>query len=113
MTANGATAEAVLPAVDFSGTQPTTLNVDYSAAGGGYDWSYPATAHGRRGAEWQVPVVPAVGSAGAFGLTGQEMATGIIHTAQSRDAEMTLIAGVLLGIGGGAVVAGLQEALHD
>jgi len=49
----------------------------------------------------------------ANGNTISRIAVGTNHAAQQRDSDFTLIAGILFGIGGSALIAAFQEALHD
>jgi hypothetical protein len=55
-------------------------------------------------AQWQQDV--------ASGDTPGRVAVGINHSAQTRDDIKIFIAGALLGIAGGAIIAAVQEAMH-
>jgi hypothetical protein len=115
VAANGVTAEAAFPQLTFTGTQPAIMRVAYQIpSASSYDWSsYPPFALTNSRAVWQEPVVPNQGQLFGGSLTVSRIATGINHAAEAHDSTLTLIAGILFGLGGGALVAAVQEALHD
>jgi hypothetical protein len=118
VTANGVTAAAAFPDITFSGVhQQPLLMMDYQIpAANTYDWSAnPTIGLSKSHATWEEPVIPSNQQQrlGAGGLTPTRVATGINHTAETNDNTLTLVAGVLFGLGGGALVAAVQEALHD
>jgi hypothetical protein len=109
VAANGAAAEVAFPGLYFTGTQPTNLVLTYSIpSADSYDWSpYPPTSilFGSQ-AVWYEPVIHGF-------QTVARIASGVNHAAETTDGTLTLVAGVLFGLGGGALVAAAQEALHD
>jgi hypothetical protein len=113
VAANGVTAEAAFPQLTFAGTQPAVMRVVYQIpSASSYDWSsYPPFALTNSRGFWQEPVIP--GHLFGGGLAVGRIATGINRVAEAHDSTLTLIAGVLFGLGGGALVAAAQEALHD
>jgi len=58
------------------------------------------------GVSW-LETVPA-GDQPLGGVTSARVATGVNHGAQQRDSNLTLAAGVLFGLGGGALIAAVQ-----
>jgi hypothetical protein len=104
-----------LPELDSSGTRQAELLLQYQnfPSAGSYDWSaFPGESISKRlGIIWTETVPPGSGSSG--GVTSARIATGVDHAAQQRDSNFTLVAGVLFGIGGAALIAAVQEALHD
>jgi hypothetical protein len=111
-TTNGVTAEATFPelAVEPLSGDPGQewLFIEYRniPSASSYDWSAdPPQTLGTSRAGWQEPIV--------VGTTYSRIAIGTDHAAQQRDSDFTLIAGILFGIGGGALVAAIQEALSD
>jgi len=46
------------------------------------------------------------------GITPSRIVIGINYAAQTRHDNLVLATGILFGIGGGALVAAIQEALH-
>jgi hypothetical protein len=113
VAANGATAEAAFPGLIFTGSHPTVVRLTYHIPSANtYDWSStPAATLTSSRAVWTEPVTP--GTAFMQGVTQPRVATGINHAAETHDSTLTLWAGVLFGLGGGALVAAVQEALHD
>jgi hypothetical protein len=116
VAANGATAAVGFPEVDYSGTRQAELNLEYQnfPTAGSYDWSSSPgeTISKLLGLTWTETVSPTSGSL-IFGVTSARVATGVNHAAQQRDSNLTLAVGVLFGVAGGALVAAVQEALHD
>jgi hypothetical protein len=108
VAANGATAEVAFPGLYFTGTKPASLILSYDIpSGNSYDWSpNPPDFFSGSSAAWYDNV--ALGHE-----TPSLVATGINHTAQTHDSTLTLVVGILFGIAGGALVAAVQEALHD
>jgi hypothetical protein len=113
VAANGVTAAVGLPELDSSGTRQAVLYLSYRnfPSYGSYDWSSFPAEQGLFGVLWQEAVPP--GSRLLIGVTSARVAAGVNHAAQQRDSNLTLAAGILFGIGGGALVAAVQEALHD
>jgi hypothetical protein len=118
VAANGATAAVAFPQVSFAGTQQATMTLTFTniPAANTYDWSsYPPSNVNNFGTEWVEPVTPGNPANLLLGtaVTNGRVVTGINHTAQAHDSTFTLVVGVLFGIAGGALVAAVQEALHD
>jgi hypothetical protein len=113
VASNGTTATVTFPAVRFDGTQPAQMTVRYPVpSASSYDWSsYPASSLTTSRATWVTTLAASRSPLG--GQTDGHVATGINHAAQAHDSTLTLLAGVLLGLGGGALIAAVQEALHD
>jgi hypothetical protein len=118
VTTNGVTAAVAFPDITFGGVHqhPLLMMVYRIPAANTYDWSSdPTIGLSKSSATWAEPVTSGnqQQSFGAGGLTPTRAATGINHTAETNDNTLTLIAGVLFGLAGGALVAAVQEALHD
>jgi hypothetical protein len=114
VAANGATAAVTFPEVDWNGTRPTEIDLSYPVPSApSYDWSsYPATSLTNSTAVWTEPPT-SLDVLRLTATTPSKVVTGVNHAAQQRDSNLTLLAGILFGIGGGALVAAVQEALHD
>ena len=102
--ANGLTAEASLPIVEFQDDGNTgygNVTVHYRIPGGStYDWNDgPDPDH----LSWTEPVSSA--------LTAVQVA-GIDNRAADADTRDVLIVGILLGTAGGALVGAIQEVAH-
>jgi hypothetical protein len=112
---NGVTAAAAFPALFTPGTRPATLVLTYQIpSASSYDWSsYPPTGLDNSRAVWAEPLTAQQMPVAGLGGTLARVATGINHAAETHDSTLTLLAGVLFGLGGGALVAAVQEALHD
>lgn len=105
---NTITALAAIPQIFYTGpgAAPTlTTTYDNAPTASSYDWSdFPPEASNSIGAVWDEPVVS--------GATQGRVAVGINHANQAKENNETFIAGALLGLAGGALVAAVQEALH-
>ena len=113
-TSNGESAIAELPAVagikigkSQSGS-PNLLNVKYVVRNPDtYDWSLPPTLRSPGGSlTWTEPL------SNSFWETEPTEITGTNHQAQAQDVRDTFVAGILLGVAGGAAIAAVQEGLH-
>ena len=106
MTSNGVNASAAIPEVLYRGLgQPILLTLYHLRSASSYDWSAsPVAAVTSATAQWQQDVVS--------GDTPGRAAVGVDHSAQTRDDIKIFIAGALLGIAGGAIIAAVQEAMH-
>ena len=70
-----------------------------------YDWSsFPTTVADNFVAVWQEDLIN--------GDIPARSAVGVNHAQQKSDENRTFLAGALLGLAGGAIVAATQEALH-
>ena len=89
-----------------SGPVLQTLSVNYNLpSASSYDWSsYPTSAVDNSQALWIETM--------ASSDTPGRAVVGINHAAQSNDDTRIFIAGALLGLAGGALLSGVQEALH-
>ena len=101
--ANGVTAEAELPSVSVTATVLMPVTVDYEIPGAAsYDWGgtptyyFPLQNH----VQWQESSSDAMNPI---------VVDGVDHAAQSRENTNIFIAGILLGLCGGALVAAIQE----
>ncbi len=106
VTSNAVTAAAAIPAVFYEGPGKPVLIAGYRIrSAGSYDWaSFPAAiAKGNVGI-WDEPL--------ARGFTPGRAALGIDHAAQSKDDFRIFLAGALVALGGGAILAAALEALH-
>ncbi len=109
VAANGVTAAVGLPDLVFYGTSQAELELDYRnfPSADSYDWSsLPGEVIHKSDVFWSESVLPG-------GVTSARVVTGVNQAAQQQDSNFTLAAGVLFGIGGSALVAAAQEALHD
>jgi hypothetical protein len=110
-TADGVTAEATFPEVTVSGlaSGPQAMSIQYYngiPSAPSYDWSsYPPQHLDSSGAQWVESI--------AKGTTVSRSVVGTDHAAQQRDSNFTLVAGILFGIGGSALIAAFQEWIHD
>jgi len=103
---NDVTASAAIPAIEHDAAGVLVLTAQYNIpSASSYDWSaFPTLFANGTYAMWdeQVPASVADGKA----------AIGVNHANQAKDANMTFIAGALLGLAGAAFLVGIQEALH-
>jgi hypothetical protein len=115
VAANGATAAVGFPEVDSTETHPADLQLEYQnfPTASAYDWStFPGGDFSKSlGATWSETVQPGNPVSGA--VASARVATAVNPTAQQHDSNLILAVGVLFGIGGSALVAAAQEALHD
>ncbi len=97
----------------FTGSHPTAVSLRYHIPGANtYDWSStPAATLTNSRAVWTEQVTPA--TAFMQGVTQPRVAFGINHAAETNDSNLILAVGVLFGLAGGALVAAVQETLHD
>ena len=107
VTFDGATASAALPKLHYTGPGSPTLITQYQIPSANkYDWSTFAPAFSSSSeAQWLEQMN---GNSVLFDVD----AVGTNHIAETSDSDLTFLAGVLLGVGGGALVAAGQEALH-
>jgi hypothetical protein len=110
--ANGLTASAALPQAfyDCPVSDPRcptpTLDTRYDiASAASYDWSSLPYQHVSASTiSWSEQV--------QSGAAPGRVAVGIDPASQSRDDARTFVAGALIGLAGGALLAGVQELLH-
>ena len=106
-TSDGATASAAVPKLNYFGPGSPSLITQYQIPSANqYDWStLPPAFVNTKEAQWleQMNGNATLPDADALGTN---------HAVQARDSDLTFLAGVLLGVGGGALVAAGQEALH-
>jgi hypothetical protein len=113
VAANGATAAVGFPAVDSTATHPEHLVLQYNfPSAGSYDWSaFPGGDFSKPPAAfWAETVVPGYGPSGA--QASARVASAVNPAVQQHDSNLTLAVGILFGIGGGALVAAVQETLR-
>jgi hypothetical protein len=103
---NGVDASAAIPEVIYEGQgNPILLTAYRLRSASSYDWSsLPAAAVTGTVVAWQQDL--------ASGDTAGRTAVGVDHAGQTNDDIKIFIAGALLGIAGGAIVAAVQEAMH-
>jgi hypothetical protein len=105
VTSNGVTAAAAIPAVIYQGRGQAVLLTGYKIPSPArYDWSSPTARESGNYAIWTEPL--------AKGYTSGLSVTGVNHTAQSHEDLMTFLAGALVALGGGAILAAIIEAVH-
>jgi hypothetical protein len=107
VTADGATASAAIPKLHYTGPGTPSLITQYKIQSANrYDWSTlpPAYVNGSE-AQW-------LEQTNGNGVLTDVDAVGANHNAQKRDSDLTFLAGALLGVGGGALIGAVQEALH-
>jgi hypothetical protein len=107
--ANGESAIADLPDVHmFSpSSSATVLSVTFFEHNANmYDWSLPPVAALPEGVRWDEPLSSSLYAAQPTEITGTNL------QAQAQDARDTFIAGILLGVAGGAAIAAIEEGLH-
>jgi hypothetical protein len=105
VSVNGVNALAAIPEVFYSGTGTPEFLVGYHIpSAGSYDWSaLPPAAYKGPFVGWTEPLTQ--------DDTPPKVAVGINQARQSSDNHLAFIAGALIGVAGGAVLAGVQEAL--
>lgn len=106
VTANGVTAAAALPDVTYQGPgTPRLVSSFVLPSGSSYDWSsVPQAAAIRAGVVFQEDITA--------GLAQGRDVVGINHAGQAAQNDRTFVAGVLVGLAGGALLGAVQEALH-
>lgn len=114
VTYNGVTASAAIPRILLQGQGTPILDVSYFIpSASSYDWSsFPATVLSNSIAAWTVYFAKTNSLGPSWADTQGQIAVGINRSAQAHDDTGTFIAGALLGLGGAAIIAGVQEALH-
>ncbi|HEY2639695.1 MAG TPA: hypothetical protein VGI66_07395 [Streptosporangiaceae bacterium] len=113
---NDVNAYAAIPEIDYeyrSGLTTPTLFAQYQiASAASYDWSaFPAASVTSTTAQWHEPILES-DTAGTYGITAGRIASGVDHSRESLDQDLTFLAGALLGLGGGAILSGVQEVLR-
>jgi hypothetical protein len=105
VTSDGVNASAAIPEILYgAGGQPKLLTLYHLPSASSYDWSGSQTALVTSAtAQWQTDVVS--------DDTPGQATVGVDHAAQQHDDIKIFIAGALLGIAGGAIIAAVQEAL--
>jgi hypothetical protein len=105
-TSDGTSATAVLPEVIYNGPGAPLIFVYYPIANAvDYDWSsLPAAFVQKNQIAWGESLIN--------GHAAERVATGINHTTQQTVANLTFLAGALVGAAAGAIVGALQEALR-
>jgi hypothetical protein len=106
VTSDGVNASTAIPEVLYKGLgQPMMLVLYHVRSASSYDWSNSQAAEvTSTTAQWQQDI--------AGSDTPGRAAVGVDHAAQTSDGIKTFIAGALLGIAGGAIIAAVQEAMH-
>jgi hypothetical protein len=106
VTTDGVNASTAIPEVLYSGLgQPMMLVLYHLRSANNYDWSNSQAAEvTSTTAQWQQDI--------AGSDTPGRAAVGVDHAAQTGDDIKIFVAGALLGIAGGAIIAAVQEAMH-
>jgi hypothetical protein len=106
-TYNDAYASVSIPGVTYEGSGTPTLVTQYNIPDAfDYDWPVlPPVFSNKTFASWDEQVTG--------GQLGAEAASGINYPNQSKRNFDTFLAGITLGVAGGAVVSAIQEALPD
>ena len=104
-TYNDVNASVVAPAVIYHGSGTPTLLTQYNIPDAAkYDWSvFPLEFAGPTFATWSEPVTS--------GQIAARVADGTDFANQGKDNYHTFLAGVILGLAGGALLTALQETL--
>jgi hypothetical protein len=104
---NDASASVSIPEVIYKGSGTPYLVVQYRIPDAvDYDWPVlPPVFANTIFASWDEPITG--------GQVRAEAASGTDYSNQSRDTFDTFLAGITLGVAGGAVVSAIQEALPD
>ena len=101
VTSNGVNASAAVPEVLYRGLgQPMLLTLYHLRSANGYDWSASPVAAS--------PAPPPSGSRTSPAAT-RRAAIGVDHAAQAGDDIKIFVAGALLGIAGGAIIAAVRR----
>lgn len=105
-TYNRVNAAAAIPEVTYSGSGTPTFETQYQMPdASSYDWSgFPVQFANATFATWTQQV--------SGGLLAGRDAVGTDYVNQSRDSFDTFLAGVILGLVGGALLSAIQEAFH-
>lgn len=103
---NDVTALTAVPEVIYNGSGSPTFETQYQIPhASSYDWSaFPVQFANSTFATWTEQVTGGQ-------LAGRD-AEGIDYANQSKDSYDTFLAGVILGLVGGALIAAIQEAFH-
>jgi hypothetical protein len=106
-TYNGVNASVSIPKVIYTGPGTPLFQAQYKIPDAvDYDWPLiPAQFANTTFATWSESVTG--------GMLNPEVASGIDYTNQSRNTLYTFLAGVTLGVAGGALVSTIQEAIPD
>jgi hypothetical protein len=110
---NGVNAYAAIPDVSYQQTgarafAPPIFFATYRIPSPtSYDWSqFPPEAYGTSLITWKELLTETSGD------TAGRVVLGLDRARQSSDTTWTFVAGALLGLGGGAILAAVQEFLH-
>jgi hypothetical protein len=114
---NGLDASAAVPQLSYqcscSASGAPVLEAQYNLPGAAsYDWaSFPTQKQSTTGATWEEPVVANGETPGrvTIGETPGRVATGVDFSTQRQDNALTFIAGALIGVAGGALLAVATE----
>jgi hypothetical protein len=115
MSFNGTTAAVAIPRIVYLGPGTPALIVQYPIpSASSYDWSssLPTVKVTSSSAAWTTATVKAAVGVQAQASAPGQVVVGINHARQATDNNKTFIAGALLGLAGGAILSGVQEALH-
>jgi hypothetical protein len=105
-TENGLSASVAIPQLTYVGRGEPGVSVSYDLPGArDYDWSsFPTAFADDTSARWTHQL--------NGGRAAARNAVGVNHTNQDKDNRNTFLAGALVGLAGGALLAAVQEGLH-
>jgi hypothetical protein len=105
-TVNGLNASVAIPQLNYIGHGSPGVSVLYDLPGArDYDWSsFPTAFADGDSARWNHQLNASLAPA--------RTAVGINHANQDKDNRNTFLAGALIGLAGGALLAAIQEGLH-
>ena len=116
VNSDGVNAFAAIPEVDYeyrSGLTTPRLFARYQIpSAASYDWSsFPTQSVTSTVAQWEEGITKSTTS-GAYGITAGRIASGIDHSREALNQNLTFSAGALLGLGGGAIITAIPEAMR-
>jgi hypothetical protein len=107
---------AAIPEVEYqyrSGLTTPTLFAHYQIPSPArYDWSsFPTQSVTSTSAQWEEPIAAST-APGIYGITAGRIASGVDHSREALDQNLTFLAGALLGLGGSAIISAIPEAMR-
>ena len=119
VNSDGVDAFAAIPEVDYqnrqyrSGLTTPKLFARYQIpSAASYDWSsFPTQSVTSTAAQWEEGIAKSTTS-GTYGVTAGRIAPGIDHSREALNQNLTFAAGALLGLGGGAIISAIPEAMR-
>jgi hypothetical protein len=106
---NGEIAQASIPQITYYGPGVLNVGIEYELANAdSYDWSSSSISPAYVAeslVEWNIQL-------SSNQKASETQVAGTNHSTQQHDDRNTFFAGALVGVGGSALIGGLQEALH-